>query len=254
MRLRKQNRFVATAIGLMVLGMLATEAVAGDEEKKVIVKKIRVGHGEDHGEHQIKGKYKIVIGDDAEETGEREKHIFIHSAKENGGFLGVGLTELTPELRAHFGAPDDRGVMVSKVMEDSAAAAAGVQVGDIILAVEGEPSTDGGALAGSVSGYEAGESVSVELWREGAAMTVSAVLGERPDHGMHQGHKVVKIMKNGGDGHVIHFGKKHHATELDCPEEGECEIEIECDGDECDCAVNGEAMDCEELPLSTVQE
>ena len=31
------------------------------------------------------------------------------------GFLGVGLTELTPELRTHFGVPEESGVMVSKV-------------------------------------------------------------------------------------------------------------------------------------------
>src|SRR5437763_1746210 len=31
------------------------------------------------------------------------------------GYLGVGLVDLTPELRAHFGVPEESGVMVGKV-------------------------------------------------------------------------------------------------------------------------------------------
>ena len=41
------------------------------------------------------------------------------------GYLGVGLTELTPELRTHFGVPEESGVMVSKVEPGSPAEKAG---------------------------------------------------------------------------------------------------------------------------------
>ena len=40
-------------------------------------------------------------------------------------YIGVQLITLTPELRRHFGVPDDRGVMVSKVIEDTPAALGG---------------------------------------------------------------------------------------------------------------------------------
>lgn len=47
--------------------------------------------------------------------------------------LGVSLERMTPELRAYFGAPPDRGVLVTRVVPGSAAEQAGVQVGDVII-------------------------------------------------------------------------------------------------------------------------
>ena len=38
------------------------------------------------------------------------------------GYLGAALTDLTPELRGHFGAPEDAGVLVARVEEESPAA------------------------------------------------------------------------------------------------------------------------------------
>jgi membrane-associated protease RseP (regulator of RpoE activity) len=54
------------------------------------------------------------------------------------GFLGLNLTDLTPELREHFGAPKDTGVLVARVAADSPAAKAGVKVGDILTTIDGE--------------------------------------------------------------------------------------------------------------------
>ncbi|MBW1810458.1 MAG: PDZ domain-containing protein [Deltaproteobacteria bacterium] len=55
------------------------------------------------------------------------------------GFLGVQLLKITNELRAHFGAPPDSGIMISKVVKDSPAEKAGILVGDILLKVDGKP-------------------------------------------------------------------------------------------------------------------
>src|SRR5260370_38337471 len=54
-------------------------------------------------------------------------------------FVGLSLTELTPELREFFGAPKDSGVLVSSVVENAPAAKAGVRVGDLIPRVNGKP-------------------------------------------------------------------------------------------------------------------
>src|SRR5262245_15606747 len=50
--------------------------------------------------------------------------------KHAGGFLGVQLIGITPELRQHYGVPKDAGVLVGAVEADSPAAKAGIQVGD----------------------------------------------------------------------------------------------------------------------------
>ncbi|MEO6773924.1 MAG: PDZ domain-containing protein [Kofleriaceae bacterium] len=51
--------------------------------------------------------------------------------------LGVMVTSLTPELRKHLGATEDRGVLVAHVEPGTPAAAAGISVGDVIVNVRG---------------------------------------------------------------------------------------------------------------------
>ena len=49
--------------------------------------------------------------------------------------LGVSVMELSSDLRTHYGAPRDSGLLVSKVDSDSPAQKAGIKVGDIITKV-----------------------------------------------------------------------------------------------------------------------
>ena len=96
-----------------------------------------------------------------------------------GGFLGILMLELTPELRLHFGVSEDAGVMISSVGEDSPAAEAGLQVGDIITSVDGEPVADSRGVVRAISSHEGGEAATLELFRDGSYTTVTATLGER---------------------------------------------------------------------------
>ncbi len=83
------------------------------------------------------------------------------------GFLGVETSSLTPELRQHFGVPDDAGLMISRVVENSAAAKAGLEVGDIVTRVDGEKMTSVGRLGSIIRRQTGGEAVDIEYWRDG---------------------------------------------------------------------------------------
>lgn len=95
------------------------------------------------------------------------------------GYLGVEVMPLTRELRAHFGAPEDSGVLVARVEEDSPAAAAGIQVGDVLTAVDGKPIAGPPSLALAVREKKAGESVNVDFLRDEAALSASVAVEER---------------------------------------------------------------------------
>jgi hypothetical protein len=99
------------------------------------------------------------------------------------GFLGVGLTELTPELRAHFGAPEDAGVMVSSVEDGSPAAKAGVKVGDIIAAIDGKDVKSSWDIRAQIRELKEGEQVPFTVYRDGKAQNLSAAIAmrERPE-------------------------------------------------------------------------
>ena len=73
-----------------------------------------------------------------------------------------------------------QGAVVQEVVAGSPAEAAGVQVGDIITAVDGTPIDANHRLADVVSQYQPGDRVKLKVWRAGDAKSVTATLGENP--------------------------------------------------------------------------
>jgi C-terminal processing protease CtpA/Prc len=85
--------------------------------------------------------------------------------------IGVEVQPMTPELRGYFKAPADRGVLVVTVEEGAPAAAAGLRVGDVIISAAGEPVSRPRDLRHAVGTSEPGKELSVEIVRDGEAMT-----------------------------------------------------------------------------------
>ena len=54
-------------------------------------------------------------------------------------FIGVGLRTITPQLAGQFGLPVEEGAVITEVFGGSAAAEAGLAVGDIVVASDDEP-------------------------------------------------------------------------------------------------------------------
>ena len=94
-------------------------------------------------------------------------------------FLGVETSSLTPELREHFGVPAEAGVMLSKILTDSAAETAGLAVGDIVTRVDGEEISSAGGLGRAVRSKDGGDVVEIEYWRDGERYHTTATLTER---------------------------------------------------------------------------
>lgn len=99
--------------------------------------------------------------------------------------LGVQLVEMTGELRRHMGSEADEGVLVSLVIEESAAEAGGVEVGDVIVAVDGHRIGDVDDLRRALSTL-AGKRFDVDVVRDGRARTLGVTLpdAEALDHSM----------------------------------------------------------------------
>jgi hypothetical protein len=164
-----------------------------------------------------------------------------HGPWPGGGFLGVELTALTPELRLHFGAPEGAGVMVARVVEDSPAWRAGVRVGDIVTGIAGE-SVDGPASLAHGVRDRGGETVDLEVWRDGRLEQVAVALEERAATwpAMSALHLPCPDGEPCGAGRLPGW----HST---C-QEGDCRVTVRCEDDGvCACEVDGESRPCEEL-------
>ena len=102
--------------------------------------------------------------------------------------LGMGKDldeEMAPDAdEFHFEERMAPGAIVLEVVPDSPAAAAGLQPGDWITAVEGtELSESAGNLAEVIGGFEPGSSISLDYERAGEAMSAAVTLGEHPETG-----------------------------------------------------------------------
>ncbi len=95
------------------------------------------------------------------------------------GYIGVSLVDLTDELREHYGAPKENGILVGSVEENSPAAKAGVRVGDIVLSVDGKDVESQLDLRRAISSKKDGESVRIEVLRGRARQTLVAAVAER---------------------------------------------------------------------------
>ena len=94
-------------------------------------------------------------------------------------YLGVTVMELTPELRAHFSAPGDTGVLVSAVDETSPAGKSGIRVGDILISIDGENVPTPSSLRKGLREKKDGDTVRVDLLRGKSRQTVVATVVER---------------------------------------------------------------------------
>lgn len=68
---------------------------------------------------------------------------------------------------------------VVNVISGSPAETAGIQTGDIIYKIDGNPvGTDTSALSKLISGKKTGDTISLEIWRGGQTSTISVTLAE----------------------------------------------------------------------------
>ncbi|MEL6540261.1 MAG: Do family serine endopeptidase [Pseudomonadota bacterium] len=96
------------------------------------------------------------------------------------GFLGVSLGPVTDDLADALGLEANRGEIVQNVQDDSAAQAAGLQAGDIITAINGQDVTSEQTVIFLIANLQPGETVPVEVLRNGETVSLNATLGKRP--------------------------------------------------------------------------
>jgi C-terminal processing protease CtpA/Prc len=98
--------------------------------------------------------------------------------REPKAWLGVRMQELTEQLGEHFGTT--KGVLISEVIKDSPAAAAGLAAGDVILKVDGETVESPLDVSKAVADKEAGDKVALVFVRDGKELSKDIELGKTP--------------------------------------------------------------------------
>ncbi len=96
------------------------------------------------------------------------------------GYIGVGIQEVTPDLAKAFNVPAEKGALVGNVDPNSPGAKAGLQRGDVISELNGEPINGPNDLRLKVGTMAPGTTVGLKVVRNGETRDVTLTLGEAP--------------------------------------------------------------------------
>jgi len=102
----------------------------------------------------------------------------IKYGKVRHGYIGIGISDVTPDQAKFFKVKEATGAVVTQVESGTPGAKAGLKVGDVITKLDGEKLNDAGQLQVMVQQREPGTTVELNVVRDGKPMKVSVKLEE----------------------------------------------------------------------------
>ncbi len=96
-------------------------------------------------------------------------------------WIGVGIQDITPELGAAMKVEARSGALINQVSDGGPGQKANLKPGDVIASVGGRPVHDSHELIREVMTHEVGDTVALEIVREGKKYGSSAILAARPE-------------------------------------------------------------------------
>jgi serine protease Do len=98
------------------------------------------------------------------------------------GWLGVQIQSITPEMAASLGSKDMQGAIVAEVVPGGPAQKAGMQQGDVVIAVNGKAVQDSRDLSRRVAALPAGSKATFTVMRDGSRKDITADITLRKDN------------------------------------------------------------------------
>jgi serine protease Do len=100
----------------------------------------------------------------------------IKYGKVNHGYIGIGISDVTPEEAKFFHVNDASGAVVTQVEPNSPGAKAGLKVGDVIVELNGKAVSDASALQVDVGEKQPGTTLQLKALRDGKAVELPVTL------------------------------------------------------------------------------
>jgi len=105
----------------------------------------------------------------------------INKGSVSRGWLGVGIQDIDSRLAKAFGLKNTNGSLITNVFEDTPAEAAGLQKGDVVIALNGKSIRNMTQFRNQIAAARANATVDIQLIRKGNTKIIKVTLGERPE-------------------------------------------------------------------------
>ncbi|MFH0839230.1 MAG: DegQ family serine endoprotease [Candidatus Omnitrophota bacterium] len=105
----------------------------------------------------------------------------IQFGKVSRPWVGIGIQDVTPELKKHFGIKEQEGVLINQIYEDSPAAKAGLKIGDVIQQVDGIKVKDSQSLVKEILKKRIGKKIRLGIVKGGKFIEVNVEAQKMPD-------------------------------------------------------------------------
>jgi serine protease Do len=122
-----------------------------------------------------------------------EEQIVKHG-KVQRGRLGVAIQEVNQSLAESFGLSKPAGALISQVENDSPAARAGLEPGDVILSINGTRIESSNEVPPLVAGIRPGQTARLQVWRKGGTLDIDVKVGNAG------ADATAEVDDDGGDG------------------------------------------------------
>ena len=93
-------------------------------------------------------------------------------------YLGVQMQDINDELAQAFNISPRHGAVVTRVQQDSAAAEAGIKIGDVITAIDNRKLINADNLRNTIGLLMVGQTIKIDILRNGKNKTLSATVKE----------------------------------------------------------------------------
>ncbi len=104
-----------------------------------------------------------------------------NSGRVTRGRIGVAISNVSKDLADSLGLPRTDGAVIGNIEDDSPAAKAGLEVGDVVLKIDGRSIEGSSDLSRTIRAVRPGQRVTLGIWRAGKARDVVITVGEFKD-------------------------------------------------------------------------
>jgi serine protease Do len=113
--------------------------------------------------------------DDPKDSDDDNFQIFTGSG---GGWLGVGVSEVSADKVKALKLPEERGALLGKIVPDSPAAKAGLKENDVVLEINGQRIEGTEQFRRMIHEIPAGRTANLTVWRDGRSQNIKITVGK----------------------------------------------------------------------------